>query len=76
MVESKRNGHSTSILASPSSPWSRNQYDTTNTLRAKFSNGQRCYNGPSRSLSVEFVCGIEDDIIDVINLKEKDENTN
>ena len=45
--------------------WSKNQFGTAEVLRAKFINGQRCYNGPSRSMEVEFVCGVEDKILDV-----------
>ena len=45
--------------------WSRNEFGSSKTLRAKFTNGQRCYNGPSRSMEVELVCGVEDKILDV-----------
>ena len=49
------------------SVWGRNDFTGGNgePLRAKFSNGQRCYNGPSRSIDIEFVCGINDEILDV-----------
>jgi hypothetical protein len=45
--------------------WSRNEFGSSKTLRAKFTNGQRCYNGPSRSMEVELVCGVEDKILDI-----------
>ena len=34
-------------------------------VKAKFSGGQRCWNGPARSLSVEFECHGEETILDV-----------
>jgi hypothetical protein len=34
-------------------------------VKAKFSGGQRCWNGPARSLSVNFECHGEDTIMDV-----------
>ena len=39
--------------------------ETSSVIKAKFTGGQRCWNGPARSLSVEFECYQEDQILDV-----------
>ena len=37
--------------------WSRNVFDDGSPLKAKFINGKRCYNGPSRTMELLFICG-------------------
>lgn len=39
--------------------------ETQGVVKAKFTGGQRCWNGPSRSLSVDFECATREIILDV-----------
>lgn len=39
--------------------------DNNKYLRMKYGNGATCWNGPSRSLTVTFQCGLEHKVLDV-----------
>lgn len=43
----------------------RVETDEKNASKMFFDQGQSCYNGPKRSLTVEFVCGIENEIKEI-----------
>lgn len=46
----------------PASAFSNSQHNAPVSLTFKFRDGQQCWNGPRRSLTVTVVCGTEDEV--------------